>query len=232
MDDYSYTPISSNISDPHKQAEDSYHATAFQGVPYYAQTLNKDVGSQSNLMGPSNPEDPESTALAQRAKNLYDSNVNQVYQQAVPRAQTALAGLQKEDIANHAAIYSNEQNRATINYKQAAFQRGAAIYKENLTRQLYQSLFGGVAQVGGAALAAATGSGGGGGISDIGKIGAGLGSLFGGGGSGKNGYWSGQMNGPGDLGSEFAPGDPGWSVTGSPQPSDPGWGSLGNSYEF
>lgn len=152
MDDsgYNYTPMSGQIPSGWRDQSNAFNR---QNATDYSADLNKGVAEQSNLMGPSNPSDPEADALAQKSRQMYQAGVNQVQRQAMPRAVEATTALQKTDLANQAAIYSNQQSQAQINYQQAAFKREVAIKMAEMKRGLYKDLFGGFAKVGGFAAA-------------------------------------------------------------------------------
>ena len=152
---YNYTPLSGSIAPGWQNAEANYQGTAFN-TKGYATGLNNGVASESNLMGPSSGDSPEEQSLGARANQMYQSNVAKIASQATPMAQQATTQLQTQDLAHQAAIFSNEQSQAQINFKNASFQRSAAIQMANLKNQLYTSLFGGFAQVGGAGMAMIT----------------------------------------------------------------------------
>jgi len=158
--DYSYKPLSGQISQPWQQAEDKFNKTAYD-TPGYAAGLNSGVSEQSNLMGPSSGDTPENQALGARASQIYQSNVSQILRGAQPKAQQATMGLETQDLSHKAAIFANQQAQAQINYKQAAFQRQSAIEMANLKNGLYNALFGGVAQLAGTGAAMMTSGGGG-----------------------------------------------------------------------
>jgi hypothetical protein len=106
-------------------------------------------------MGPSNDQDPEAQALSQRAVQYYNSNLTQVARSAIPKSIAAQTKLQSQDINTRAAIYADMQSRAQINYHEAILQREQTLGMAIMQRDLYGSLFGGLAKVGGSVAAAA-----------------------------------------------------------------------------
>lgn len=156
---YNYKPQPGTVSNSWRNAEKTYQNTA-DDTSGYASALNNGVASESNLLGPQDESTPANQALSARANQIYQSNVNKIARQAQPMATQATTQLQTQDLAHRAAMYSNEQSQAQINFQQAAFQRSAAIQMANMKNQMYNALFGGVAQIGGAGMAMISSGGG------------------------------------------------------------------------
>lgn len=127
-------------------------------LPGYQERLNAGVDSQSSLMGGQGDEDAQSSALSARASQYYKSSLNQLARSSVPESIAATTKLQTQDINNRAAIYSDIQTRAQINYKETLMRREQALGVAIMQRDLYGSLFGGFAKLGGSVAAAALSS--------------------------------------------------------------------------
>lgn len=150
MPDYEATQIPDRSPDL-DQALANNTALANENPGAYADKLNYGI-EKSNLFD-NHPENPQSVALSARAKQYYDTNVNQVKSHATPMAAERQSSMQLANVDQHAANFSNRQSRASINFKEVTFQRGAAIQQEANRRVLLTSLFGGLGKVGGALIA-------------------------------------------------------------------------------
>lgn len=106
--------------------------------------LNQGVREQSNLMGPSQGQDPESQALSARANQYYNSHLNQMTRNSVVPATQRQIGLQGNAIDNNAALYSNYQSRQALQYQQVSYKREAAITDAGIRYQMMNSIFQGV----------------------------------------------------------------------------------------
>lgn len=113
----------------------------------YVEAINKNVGAGAQLLGPSNPDDPTSSALNARAKQMYETNLNATLKNAAPNAQVMKMNMQQNDINNRAALYTNAQSRAQLNYQQIAYQRQFAVQQAMQQRQMLSSIFEGTATV-------------------------------------------------------------------------------------
>lgn len=147
--DNGYSPI--QVDSTPGSFSNVYNQSSYANRPtgQFQNENNYNVEEKSNLMGPSNGNDPTSDALSSRAKQLYNSNVHRIMQQGAPQAVQRQTQLQAQDVNNRAALYSNAQSRDTLNFQQISFQREAAITQEATRMQLLGQIFQGVAVVGG-----------------------------------------------------------------------------------
>lgn len=117
----------------------------------FQQDINQGI-DQSNLMGPSDQNNPEDQALSARGNQIYQSQMSQLTRNSVVPAAQRKVQLQSNQIDNQAALYSNYQQRMQMAYQQASFQRQSAITQAGIQYQAYNSMFQGVGFAGGWAL--------------------------------------------------------------------------------
>jgi len=149
-----YSPVTGgSISQNYQDSVQNQADRASRPTSSFQQESNQNVAEKSNLMGPKNEQDPESAALSSRANQIYGSAVNNMTRNSEVNAVNRQTRLQGQSMDNYAAIFSNAQSRAQITYQQVAYQREAALNQEINKRNLFSSIFGGVAGVGGAVAA-------------------------------------------------------------------------------
>lgn len=149
-----YQPVVTGPTDQN-YSDTVQNNTAYANRPAssFQSDLNQNVKEQSNLMGPRNPQDSNSEAMNARADQLYSSQVNNLMKQSQNAGVARQNQLQSMSIDQQAALYTNLQSRANINWQQLAYQRQAAIVQEANRRALYAGLFGGIGSLLGAGAA-------------------------------------------------------------------------------
>lgn len=139
-----YKPVTiRGVKSSYEDLVDRNSNRAMRPTQEFQSEINEGVKEQSNLLGPSNPESPELSALQARSRQIQDSAVSQMMRQSASQAVDRQNQLQGKSIDQQAALFANAQQRAQIHYKQVTFQRQAAIQQEVIKRQLYGELFGG-----------------------------------------------------------------------------------------
>ncbi len=121
--------------------------------PAYQARMMDGVKEKADLMGPSDPQNPEADALSARGRQIYSSSLNQLARASIPKSILDTTNLQTQDVNNRSAIYSNIQARAQINYKETLIKREHALGVAIMQRELYGSLFTGIAKTTGSVTA-------------------------------------------------------------------------------
>jgi len=117
---------------------------AGRDVSEFQNDLNQGVKEQSNLMGPSDDQNPESQALNARANQMYQGQLANMTRNSIAPAMQRKMGLQSNAIDNQAAEYTNQQSRMAMQYQQTAFKRQAALTQAGIQSQLMNNIFQGV----------------------------------------------------------------------------------------